>query len=323
MKPAPRVLLFAHRDQRRSIGTFDADEDSDEIGALHQHQKLGIVGEIERGFGGELERIIARFEPRCEFRQKRLDGLFVADEVVVDEVDMAAIAEAIERVELGKHLRVGLGARHPPVKLDDVAKLAGERAAARELHADVEIVVEFQQIEARDRRLGHVDLKFLRLELSFARARFPGFDEFADDVLGFAEDAKVGRLIEMGKRRDAGAADGDGFAVGAAEIDDVERVALLRHHPAGEDQIGPAQVVVAQFLGVAIDQPQRPGRRQQRRKRYQAERWRRIFGAEDFSGPGEIPKGVRIETRVDQKRVARFCTRRVFHPRPPSVGGSR
>ena len=180
---APRVLLLAHRDQRRGVGTLDADEDSDEIGALHQHQELGIVGEIERGFGGELERIVARFEPLCEFRQERLDGLLVADEVVVDEVDMAAIAEAIELVELGEHLGVGLGARHPPVELDDVAELAGERAAARELHADVEIVVEFQQIEARDRRLGHVDLKFLRLELPFARARFPGFDEFVDDVL--------------------------------------------------------------------------------------------------------------------------------------------
>ena len=178
---APRVLLLAHRDQRRGVGTFDADEDADEIGALHQHQELGIVGEIERGFGGELERIVVRFEPRCEFRQERLDGLLVADEVVVDEVDVAAIAEAIERVELREHLRVGLGARHAPVELDDVAELAGERAAARELHADVQVVVEFQEIEARDRRLGHVDLKFLRLELPFTRARFPGFDEFVDD----------------------------------------------------------------------------------------------------------------------------------------------
>ena len=58
-------------------------------------------------------------------------------------------------------------------------------------------MVELQQIEARDRRLGDVDLEFLRLELPFARARFPGFDEVADDALGFAEDAKIGRLIEM------------------------------------------------------------------------------------------------------------------------------
>ena len=62
----------------------------------------------------------------------------------------------------------------------------------------MEIVVEFQEIEARDRRAGHVGLKFLRLELPFARARFPGINEIADDMFGFTNDAKIGRLIEMG-----------------------------------------------------------------------------------------------------------------------------
>jgi len=38
-------------------------------------------------------------------------------------------------------------------------KLAGERAAARELHADVEVVAEVQEIEARSRGLRHVGLK--------------------------------------------------------------------------------------------------------------------------------------------------------------------
>ena len=138
-----------------------------------------------------------RFEPLCERWQECLNGFLVADEIVVDEVDMAAIAQAVELVEFREHLGVGLGARYATVELDDVAELAGERAAARKLHADVEIVVEFQEIEAGDRRLGHVDLKFLRLELPFARPRFPGFDEFVDNSLGLAEDAKIRRLIEM------------------------------------------------------------------------------------------------------------------------------
>ena len=131
---------------------------------------------------------------------------------------------------------------------------------------------------------------------------------------------KFGRLRRhAGLDVDAGAADDDRLAARAAEIDDVERVALLRQHAAGHHQVGPVEVVVAQFLGVAVDQPQRPGRRQQRRDRDQAERRRRIFGAEDFARPPEIPECVRIEPRIDQKRVARFCTRRVFHPGPPSV----
>ena len=167
------------------------------LAAVHQHQELGVVGEIERGFGRELERIIVCFEPVCELWQERLHGFLVADEIVVDEVDIAAIAKPVELVEFREHLGVGFGAWHATVKLDDVAELAGKWAAARELHADVEIVVEFQEIEAGDRRLGHVDLKFLRLEQPLARARLPGFDEFVDDALCFAEDAKIRRLIEM------------------------------------------------------------------------------------------------------------------------------
>ena len=75
--------------------------------------------------------------------------LLVADEIVVDEVDMAAIAEVVERLQLGEDLIGGLGARHAAVQLDDVAELAGERAAARKLHADVEIVLELEQVVAR------------------------------------------------------------------------------------------------------------------------------------------------------------------------------
>ena len=129
----------------------------------------------------------------------------------------------------------------------------------------MQVVVKFQEVEAGDRRLGDVDLKFFRLEHPFAGPRFPGFDECVDHPFGFAEDAKICRLIEMRRRRRPGAADDDGLAARTAEIDDIERVVLLRQHAAGQDQIGPIEVVVAQLLGVAVDQPQRPRTRQQRR----------------------------------------------------------
>ena len=104
----------------------------------------------------------------------------------------------------------------------------------------------------------------------------------------------------------------------------IERVALLRQHAAGHDQVGPVEVVVAQFLGVAVDQPQRPRRRQQRRHRYQAERRRRIFGAEEFSGPLEIPKGIGVE--IEDRSKARCRPLHSIHgplvsPRPPKAGG--
>ena len=37
----------------------------------------------------------------------------VADEIVVDEVDMATIAGIVQRLQLGQHLRHGLGPRLP------------------------------------------------------------------------------------------------------------------------------------------------------------------------------------------------------------------
>ena len=194
-----RVFCFLLRlAQRFGIGAFDADEHADEIGLVHQPQQFGIVRQIDRRFGGELERIVVLFEPRSQMRKKGLHGLLVADQVVVHEVDMAAIAKLVEPVELGQHLRRRLGARHAAIELDDVAELAGERTAARELHADIEIIVELQQIEARDRRLGHVDREFGRLEDAFARARIPGGDEVVDDGFGLAENWKLALANAMG-----------------------------------------------------------------------------------------------------------------------------
>ena len=54
----------------------------------------------------------------------------------------AAVAETIKRLQLVKYLGIGLGAGNPTVKFDDIAELAGEWAAARELHADVKIMLE-------------------------------------------------------------------------------------------------------------------------------------------------------------------------------------
>jgi hypothetical protein len=65
---------------------------------------------------------------------------------------------------------MGLGARRTAVELDDVAEFAGERTAARELNADIEILLELEQVEARDRGLGDIDLELDRLERALAVA---------------------------------------------------------------------------------------------------------------------------------------------------------
>ena len=155
-----------------------------------------------------------------------------------------------------------------------------------------------------NRRLGHVNLKFLRLEHPFACTRLPGFDELVDDPFGFTEDAEIRRRTSMGSRRDARAANGHRLSPRAAKVDDVKRVAPLRQHASGEDQIGPVEVVVGQFPGVAVDQPDRPGTRQQRRDGDQAQRRRRMFCADSRGGFLETPECLRLEARTDHQYVA-------------------
>ena len=89
-----------------------------------------IIGKIERRLRRELKRIPPGFLPGREMGQELLQCPLVADEIVVDEVDMATIAEIVQRLKLGQHLGCGLGPRHPSEQLDDVAKLAIKRATA-------------------------------------------------------------------------------------------------------------------------------------------------------------------------------------------------
>ena len=252
------VLLLAHLHQGLGIRALDADEDGEEVRILHRLQHLVVVGEIDRGFGRELERIVVLLQPRLEPRHQGAQVLAVADEIVVDEIDMAAIAAVVERLQLGEDLVVGLGARHAAVQLDDVAELAGERAAARILHADVEILLELQQVVARQRALRDVDLELLGREHALALAALPGGDEVRHDVLGLADHLEVGRRVEMRARRDVRAADADRLAVQVRELDQIEEVRLLVEHAADHHQVGPVEVRVGQRLGVAVDEAEVP-----------------------------------------------------------------
>ena len=119
-------------------------------------------------------------------------------------------------------------------------------------------MVELQQVEARDRRLAHIDLEFLGLEHALARAGVPGRDEIVDHVLGFAEHLEIRLGVEVRNRGRVGTADGDRLAARAAQIDDLEQVVMLRQHAAGHDQIGPVEIAVGEVLDVAVDQPHLP-----------------------------------------------------------------
>src|SRR4029077_2350171 len=105
--------------------------------------------------------------------------------------------EAVECVQLGQHLIIGLGSRHTSVELDDVTEFAGERTAAGELHADREVIFELEQIEPRDRALADVDLKFGCLEYAVLRSAVDRRDEVGHDLLGLADDLEVRFAIDM------------------------------------------------------------------------------------------------------------------------------
>ena len=105
--------------------------------------------------------------------EHRLDDALVADKVVVDDVDPASVSAFVERVEFGDELLGCFVAWDAAVKFDDVAELAVEGAAARELDADVYVVGKIDQVESRDRRggyVGSIEGRELAVGLSFAPA---------------------------------------------------------------------------------------------------------------------------------------------------------
>src|ERR1700681_2061563 len=107
---------------------------------------------------------------------------------------MASVAERVEPIELGKHLRRSFGARQSSIQFDNIAELTGERTAARILHANVEIMFKLEQIEARDRARGHISLELGCGERAGTLAGIPGGDEVIDRAFGFTQHQKIGAL---------------------------------------------------------------------------------------------------------------------------------
>src|SRR5262249_3314718 len=141
--------------------------------------------------------------------QEGFNRLLIADQIVVDEIDLAAIAELAQAVELGQYLVSCFRARVAAIEFDDVAELAGERATARELNTDIQVLLELEQIEARDRALCDIGLEFLGFEHASVIAAFPRGDEVGNDRLGLTEHPEVGLAINRRARSDIRAANHD------------------------------------------------------------------------------------------------------------------
>src|SRR5258707_13732201 len=156
---------------------------------------------------------------------------------------MPAITVIVERLQFGENLIVSLGARHATIQLDDIEELAGERAAARILHADEEIVIELDQIITRHRALRDVGLEFLGDEHTLAFAAFPGGDEVHHDLLGLADHLEVRVRVKMRAGGDVRPTDTYRLAVQVSEIVQEVEIKLMVSHTADLHKIAPTRSV--------------------------------------------------------------------------------
>ena len=119
---------------------------------------------------------------------------FLLPMIIVDEVEMAV--HLVEHNEFGKHLRGCLRPWHPPVKFDDIAKLAGEGAASQ-VRTEIKIVFKFEQVETRHWRLGDVGLELGRCKDAPMGAALQAADELVDNTFGLTDHLKVGCTVDV------------------------------------------------------------------------------------------------------------------------------
>ena len=92
---------------------------------------------------------------------------------------------SFQRVKLGEHLLIALRARNASVDLDDVAKLAGERTAARVLHRHATVSLEIYETKIRNRCERH-RRAFGRFVNALCFAAFQVFEKLRQRCFSFA-----------------------------------------------------------------------------------------------------------------------------------------
>src|SRR4029077_2045021 len=81
------ILRFLHGIQSRQFRRFDAAEDRAEVRFAHHRQNFRRFGDIEGRLTTQLHRVPAPLLPGDKMGQEFARRLFVADEIVVDEID--------------------------------------------------------------------------------------------------------------------------------------------------------------------------------------------------------------------------------------------
>ena len=246
--------------------------------------------------------------PFGEDREKLHRLPLVADEIVVDQEQGALPSQPVQRIELGHHLGRRLRSGYAAVKLGDVTEFAVEWAPPRKLKTHRIVVVQVDEIEARNRC--HRDIRLPRLPID--RLRGPVFQilqEAGEDLLRFVQHEVPDPRDLVVERGGVGSPGNDRHAGAVAALDHGLEGNPLDDHGGREDQIGPVQIGVLQRSHVHVDDPQVVFRRKHRGDGEQAQRRKGRLDAHHLQSVVGAPIGRRV-FGIDQKRPGHGSTLR-------------
>lgn len=298
---ASDVLLFAAFGQRFLAGRFDADEDRFEAGVAHHFHEVGIIGEVDGGFGEEGHAAAGSLPVDEGGEEFPHEVVLVADEVVVDEEDFALPAKLLEVVKFGDDLFGAFDARAVAEEGGDVAEFALKRAATGILDAHGGVLPQFREVPE-----GHgrgVDVgEFVRAVEGLRDTATEVVEEKRHGDLGFVEDevGDAGEIFVLGGEEGAAGDDGDAEGVGAT--DDFAGGVALDGHSAEQDVVGPPDVGVFQPVDVEIDEALGPLLGEQGGDGEEAEGREGDFLADELERVFEAPESVR-DFGVDEQDV--------------------
>ena len=157
-----RFWVFFDGPQGCGFGCFNAAEDGLEAGLPHEFENLRMAGKIQRCLARQLDAAIVLLLPVHEMGQQFQGCLWIGNEIIVHEIDRVC-SSGKQLIQFVENLPGRLHPRISTVESGDVAKLAGERAAAGELHTAHQILFQINELIG-GRRKFHQPQPFRRVK---------------------------------------------------------------------------------------------------------------------------------------------------------------
>src|SRR5439155_11049538 len=191
---------------------------------------------------------------------------------------------------------------------DDVAELAGERTAARDLDAAVQVFVHRQQVPPRWRHSGHIGFVGL-LVTGLVPALAPLSKKARPGLLGLADEHDIDQSAEiLGIDRDPRPAEHGEYAAPLQLEDNLAHAPALDRHAGDADNVGASASFKIDLFDIFVDDRNRMLGRGKRGDRGKVERGNDRLLAKQRQGVVDAPKG-RIKARIDQNDLGHASTR--------------